>query len=372
MVGMDAALLASGHAIRGIGRYVSATMAALLGERPEWCREHLGLLVERHQPAPGPCRVIWPAHRARWRAQDIGWLVAALADQLATARSPRAAVWHQTDPATPLGPLPADRTIMTVYDLIPLRDHDVMARIRPHRRWVYELYLHRVRSARLVVAISETTARDVKAILGVPASRIRIVPPAVSPCHAPGPGVEAAAPPGGPPDFLFIGVPDPHKRPDLAISAFSAYARRGNRGRLLFVGHHPPRDRRFLVSLATSAGVADRVDFIGRIEDDRLCRLYGQSVLLALSRLEGFGLPGVEALVSGGRVVATPEPIYREVVGNSASYAAEATPGAVADAMEQAAETPPDPGAAAALASRYSSRRVADAMVAAYDDALEP
>ena len=79
----------------------------------------------------------------------------------------------------------------------------------------------------MVAAISETTARAVVRQLNVSPKRIVIVPPYI---HLEG-GDDAAA--GavlarvgarGDPIFLFVGIPEAHKRPELAIEAFSTYA----------------------------------------------------------------------------------------------------------------------------------------------------
>jgi glycosyltransferase involved in cell wall biosynthesis len=362
-VGIDATPLTSGHGIRGIGRYVASLLEALGREEPDWCAEQLGILVNGAATSSWPSARTWRARRATVRPQDIGWLASAVFDRLAIhGSSPR--LWHQTDPTSPFAPLPSRRTITTVYDLIPLRDAAVMRRIRLHRRIPYRLYLHSVRKAGLVIAISEATAREVREVLGVPAERVRVVYPAVVPPTAP--GAERAAGNGGGPDFLFVGVPDPHKRPDLAIDALAAFRRINHAGRLTFVGFHPDRDRARLVARARAASVADAVVFADQISDRDLARLFASSTLMALSRIEGFGLPPVEALLAGGRVVALPEPIYKEVLADAACYAVEASPDAIAEAMLLATQTSPPAEARTRLEARFSWRATADALLAAY------
>ena len=100
--------------------------------------------------------------------------------------------------------------------------------------------------------------------------------------------------------------------------------------------------------------------------DRQLAELYRSSTLMALSRIEGFGLPPVEALLAGGRVIAAREPIYEEVLGDAACYAAEASPDAIAEAMLIATQTTPPIAARRRLETRFSWRATADALLGAY------
>jgi glycosyltransferase involved in cell wall biosynthesis len=239
-----------------------------------------------------------------------------------------------------------------------------MRRLRPHRRIPYRIYLRNARKAGLVIAISETTALEVEEVLGVPAERVRVVYPAVVQLATP--VATKASRREGEPAFLFVGVPDPHKRPDLAIDALAAFRRTNHAGRLSFIGFHPGRDRASLEARARAASVADSVEFVDYLSDGDLANRYASAILLAISRIEGFGLPPVEAVMSGGTVVATPEPIYREVLGQAACYAADASPEALAEAMLTATYRPTDAAARTRLETRYSWRATADALLGAY------
>ncbi len=277
-------------------------------------------------------------------------------------------MWHETDPTNPLGAADPGHAVVTAYDLIPLLEPDVMRRIRRHRRLPYRLHLRRIRSARAVVAISQATATDVHSILGVPDERIHVVYPAVQalvPTGAyNGSGAKAE------PSLLFVGVPDPHKRAELAIEALAAYRGRGGTRPLVFVGYHPPEARRRLQQLADRHHVGGVVHFRDRLDDGALASLCRSGILLAVSRREGFGLPPVECLMTGGRVVATPTPIYREVLGSAATFAADDSADAVAEGIYQAEETGPDKSALTWLAERYSPASVSAALIRAYESAL--
>jgi glycosyltransferase involved in cell wall biosynthesis len=367
LVGLDTTPLASGHANRGIGRYVHGVMAALVSEESAWCREHLGLLISRGQATPSGVGRWWRTIRSAVRPQDVDWIVAAIADRIVTASAP-ADLWHETDPGAPFGIGDPARAIVTAYDLIPLLDESVRTRVRPHRWAVYRLYLRRLKQARMIIAISEATAEDLVRVIGIDPRRIQIVPPAVLP-------LRSTVTPDRSPDpsdagaLLFVGVPDPHKRAELAILALEALHRRGGEMRLLFLGHHPDRARRSLRELVSQHRLDLAVEFRDHVTDDDLARLYASGILLALSTREGFGLPAVESLISGGRVVATPTPVYREVLGQAATFADDDSPEAIAAAIAFAATRPADPELAARLATRYSGASVAASLVAAYQRA---
>jgi glycosyltransferase involved in cell wall biosynthesis len=117
--------------------------------------------------------------------------------------------------------------------------------------------------------------------------------------------------------------------------------------------------------------VADAVVFRDLVSDRELTALYASSTLMALSRIEGFGLPPVEALLAGGRVIAAREPIYEEVLGDAACYAAEASPDAIAEAMLIATQSTPPIAALRRLEARFSWRATADALLAAYRTAQD-
>jgi glycosyltransferase involved in cell wall biosynthesis len=372
LIGLDATPMASGHAIRGIGRYVRGVVEALLVEEPQWCLDHLGLLTLKGQKRPfamANARSIWASASPPFRRQDIAWAWDAIADRAVLGRR-RPSLWHQTNAGSPISPLPMSRTLTTAYDLIPLHEPDVMAHIRAHRRLVYRLYLRNLRRARWVVAISETTAEDLVQTLRIPRTRIRVVYPVVEPLWGEGqkPASEASNARG--PRFLFVGVPEPHKRPDLAVAAFARYQAKHHDGRLTFVGYQPEPIRQRLRDQAEACGVAQAVDYADHVDDGALAGMYSSGVLLTLSRLEGFGLPPVEALLSGGQAVAVPGEIYDEVLGDAAVRADSDHPDDIARAMLRACEAGPNAAQIERLRARYSPRAASAALKSVYDEAL--
>ncbi|HYI22910.1 MAG TPA: glycosyltransferase [Candidatus Limnocylindrales bacterium] len=349
-----------GHAIRGIGRYLTSVLTSLAGEQPDWAAAHV--LPVRTADVP---LAFWRGdtvvtRRVRLRPQDAGWLSGPVLDRIALGRRPVDA-WVATDPTAPLAPPRTGFSIVVCYDLIPLLYPNAMATMRRHRRAVYQLYLQRLRHSDLVIAISDSVADDLGRWLHLGRDRIAVVYPGL-----------VAAPPDGTadssdaPDLLFVGVPAAHKNPGAAVDTLAELVRRGHDVRLRFVGTHPAPARQDLVERAAGAGVGDRVDYLDQADDERLTALYRSSVLLAPSTVEGLGLAPIEALLAGGRAVCGSAPVFRETLGDAVEYADPAEAGAAANAYEKLATTPLDVAHHEAVAARFAP----SASAAATMDAL--
>ena len=66
---------------------------------------------------------------------------------------------------------------------------------------------------------------------------------------------------------------------------------------------------------------SDHIQFLGRVSDDELVRLYNQAACFVFPSLyEGFGLPPLEAMACGCPVLVSDIPVEREVCGEAALY----------------------------------------------------
>ena len=347
------------HGERGIGRYVRGLVASI-GSFPTdladriWATGGPGTLEEF-----GPRGL--PAGSRRSLSMVPAWAQARFVVGAAVARS-GAAVLHATDPQrswTP-GSVPA---LVTVYDLIPLHEPETLRSWRFDHRSLYRWYLRQVRSATRVLAISETTAQDLEERIGVPRSRIDVVYPVVEARS------RLARIDADEPTFLVVGAPDPHKQPELAIQAFARFRATTGSGRLRFVGPSDPARERTFLELADRLRVASAISFEGRIPDVDLEAAYASaSAVLSTSRIEGFGLPAVEAVLRGVPVIAVETPAARETLEGAATLV-PADADAIATAM--ASPTQPEEARIEAIRERYSLGSVARSLADVYRGVLD-
>jgi glycosyltransferase involved in cell wall biosynthesis len=158
---------------------------------------------------------------------------------------------------------------ITIYDLAPLRHPEWT---HPRTRRLHGRTYREARRADVVFAISEHTAKDVRERLGVQA---RVAYPGI----------------------------DERFTPEGAVD---------ERGYVLAIGTREPRKN---LDVLDSVGVRV-VDYVG---DEELPRLYrGADVFVFPSRLEGFGMPVVEAMACGTPVVCSKHPSLDEAAGDAA------------------------------------------------------
>jgi glycosyltransferase involved in cell wall biosynthesis len=172
--------------------------------------------------------------------------------------------------------------------------------------------------ARLVLTVSDYSARDLASVLGVPPAKIRVSTEAPAPAFVPSASqrdIEAAAqriglPPGAR-WFVYVGGFNPHKHVDLIVRAHATLAAEsatpphlllvGSVDRDVFHGDQF-RIRKTIHDTRTDA----LVHWTGFVPDQELRHLHSGSIALLLpSQCEGFGLPAVEAAACGAPVIAT-------------------------------------------------------------------
>ena len=107
----------------------------------------------------------------------------------------------------------------------------------------------------------------------------------------------------------------------------------------------------------------------GRVSDDALDAAFATATaLLSTSRIEGFGLPGVEAVLRSVPVIAVDTAAARETVG-SAAILVPSDAGAIAEAMAAPALLPD--ADRKIMAARFTRQAAAVALWAAYEQVLD-
>jgi glycosyltransferase involved in cell wall biosynthesis len=151
-----------------------------------------------------------------------------------------------------------------------------------------------------VVVTSPFTARRL-AGYGVPERRIRAVPPGTAPAAwATGPGE------GAPPQLICVGTLTQRKGHDTLVAALDLV--RDLDWTCVCAGSldRDLEHTRAVRDQVAAAGLANRIRFLGEVDEDVLSRLYDASSMFVLpSRYEGYGMAFTEALARGLPVVST-------------------------------------------------------------------
>jgi glycosyltransferase involved in cell wall biosynthesis len=120
--------------------------------------------------------------------------------------------------------------------------------------------------------------------------------------------------------LLCVGRLNARKNLATTIQAALASGRVTEPTPLLIVGEPQGRHAELPPDVAEAVRCG-AVRFLGFIDDDELAWLYGNaSALLFLTRDEGFGLPALEALHFGAPLVMSDLPVFRETVGERATF----------------------------------------------------
>lgn len=233
------------------------------------------------------------------------------------------------------------------------------------RRYARLFARRSVRRAVRVIAVSESTAADLRELYAVPNERLRVILNGVEPDMRP--------PVPREPFVLSVGVLEPRKRTAALVEGharyFAAAPPEPPPCRLVVVGG-PGDEAETVRSLAGPA-----CELRGFVRREQLLDLYRRATLLAYpSAYEGFGIPVAEAMAHGCPVLAARNSAIVEVGGDAVIYLDDVTPEGIAAAL---AETLADREALAeigergrARAARYSWPAAATATRDVYRQAL--
>jgi glycosyltransferase involved in cell wall biosynthesis len=208
-----------------------------------------------------------------------------------------------------------------------------------------------------ILCVSDFTRRDLLArVPSLSPERLVVQPNALDPQFEPAPAAAAATAtePGVVLAVARLDAAEAYKGIDHLIAALPAIRRAVPEARLRVIGDGGDRPR--LEHAAAGQGVADAVEFLGRVDDATLRGHFARCAVFALpSRGEGFGLVYLEALAHGkpclaARAGGAPE-VVDDTCGALVPYGDVA---AIASAAGALLLHPPAPVALYARAARFS------------------
>jgi glycosyltransferase involved in cell wall biosynthesis len=235
-----------------------------------------------------------------------------------------------------LSPCPS---VVTIYDLSFLLYPESFKRFK---RFYLGLFTRlSARKARRVIAISESTRRDVVRLLGVPPEKVEVVYCGIDEAFHPLAEDQVAAfrsRRGLPERFiLFVGTIEPRKNVTRLIEAFANLQTCRLASLKLIIGGAKGWFYEDVFARVEELGLGGEVVFPGYIPVSELPLWYNAAELFVYPSLyEGFGLPPLEAMACGTPVVTANTSSLPEVVGEAGLTVDPLDVEALTEAMRQA------------------------------------
>jgi glycosyltransferase involved in cell wall biosynthesis len=354
------------HNATGLGNYARDVLRIVRARAPEHAyrayspRPPEGARLDGIEVA-GPQGALGRALPALWRQRGV----------VADLVRDRIDLFHGLSNELPSG---IERTsvapVVTIHDLIFERFPALYPAVD---RAIYRVkFRSAARRARVVVAASEETRRDLVERYGIPEARIRVVYQVCHPAFRappdPSAGSALRARLGLPDTFVLqVGTVEPRKNLLLTVKAAAALG-----VPVVAVGRKTAYARE-VEAFAARAGASLR--FLSGLSMPELAQLYRLATVATYpSIVEGFGIPVLEALASGTPVVTTRGGVFPEVGGDAAAYVDPHDPAELREALAALLGDPERrvrlAAAGRARAERFSDGSIADALLAVYAEAL--
>jgi glycosyltransferase involved in cell wall biosynthesis len=363
------------HRRAGLGRYAESLVRALARNDPDrW-----GLFYNRARqchPLTGlenlPSRTISAGYKPWRMAVYLGQVLGIGFDRLL----PDGQLFHATEHLLP--PFRRIPTVLTVHDLI--------YRLFPeHHKPLNYHYLNRAmplycRRADAIIAISESTRRDLIAHYRVDPAKVTVVYEAAAPHFRPAPAdqLQIVRTRYALPDrfLIHVGTLEPRKNLIRLLEALHILRREAIEIPVILVGATGWLYQGFFHRLK-ELQLKNTVRLLGYVPDEDLPTLYSAATACVVpSVYEGFGLPVLEAMACGTPVVCSSASSLPELGGDAARYFDPLNVEEMATVLRQIwqDDTLRSEMSAAGLAQsgRFSWDRAAAETIAVYDRVLSP
>ncbi len=242
---------------------------------------------------------------------------------------------------------PPVRQIVTVHDLHYLHfnglDDECRQEIPAHRRFFYRVKMpHILRRSAAIIAVSETTKKDIIETFGISADKIHVTHNGYDPNRFyysidPMPVLERLGI-AEKKYFLFVGSILRHKN---IVRLVKAFARQDTSMSLVIAG--ACKDPNYLEEVMNASAEVgeEKVQYLKYVMDDDLPSLYrGAAALMLPSLHEGFGVPIIEAMACGTPVITSNCSAMPEIAGDAALLVDPTSVESIAAAMQEILDNP--------------------------------
>lgn len=211
-------------------------------------------------------------------------------------------------------------SLAAVYDFIPLEFPDRYLGQRD-ALFTYAAAFKWLGAYRGFLPISEHCGADLVRRLGIAADRVSVTGVALRDHFARLLRGEAAVPgrPTGAADesILFVGGADPRKNLETVVAAHATLVREGRPNLQLVVGGGYPAAWQAQVREESQrrCGRPADIRFLGHVTDEELAAWHAHArATVTASLAEGFSMPVIESIASGGLAIVSDIPVHRELI----------------------------------------------------------
>lgn len=236
-------------------------------------------------------------------------------------RAPSADLFHGLNQR--LGMARHRRTVTTFHDLFVISGDYSTPDFR--RRFAAQARAAAERSD-LIIAVSAFTARQVEQLLGVEASKIRVIPHGTRSPRSPRPAAAR--------EQIILSVGAIQRRKNI-VRLVEAFEQVGSDWKLMLAGSFGFESQEALRRIANSARKQD-IQVLDYVSGPELEELYQRASILAFPSLdEGFGMPVLDAMARGVAVLTSNVSALPEVAGDAALLIDPADVGSIAGGLQQ-------------------------------------
>ncbi|MFZ6034987.1 MAG: glycosyltransferase family 4 protein [Patescibacteria group bacterium] len=196
-----------------------------------------------------------------------------------------------------------------------------------------------VNAAKAIVAVSETTKRDIVKNYGVPSSKVNVIHNGYEKKHLLSES-KLRLLESDHPYILYVGTLQPRKNINTLIEAFYKFKHLYPDFKLVIAGKKGWLYEK-IFDLVTDLGLEDDVYFTDYISDNQLIFLYKNAFCYVMPSLyEGFGIPPLEAMSMGCPVISSITSSLPEISGDAALYFDPKSPFDLVEKLKKLKETP--------------------------------
>ncbi len=223
------------------------------------------------------------------------------------------------------------KTIVTIHDLITQFSVGAAATTLPKYKYFFKWYVHNfvlcwaIEKSSAILTPSEFTKQQIVQEYGVATNKIHVayegVDEVYSQKNSQKENVLKKYQVGKYPYLVYTGNVYPHKNIPVLLEGLKMYNQKAKTPYHLLVVCSRSVFAQRLEKLIKDKNLQEWVHFLGFVPDEDLREIYrGSRAFVTPSKLEGFGLPGLEAMAAGTIVIAAKASCLPEIYGQQAWF----------------------------------------------------